>query len=514
MIPAVAGRVNFGRLAAFGVVMGIVHGVACTASPFACDDSSACAGNGEQGTCEATGWCSFPDAGCESGARYGEHSGDGLAGECVAVGGTSTGTGDPTLATLATQDWTSAIETSSEVGPTSLDGSSSDPTDPTGDPTASAVCGDGAIQDDELCDDGNAADGDGCSAQCVPSGTVTWELTLAAGHGHALDLFANGEVAVGIVADGMNGPSTPEVWRVSAAGEPVWTWGAAPMGWDGVATWGLDVAAIDGAEHVAVATQGSGADGSVGVTALLDADGNAEWTADTVNVIFFGAYLQPTGQVIVAGRGDDASGVTLQFDPDGGVPIATVGEPFAPDDGFAFDVVADGDAIYTTGQRGASGNESAFLNAAVGDVSVRSEFVLGEHNEGLAVALDPRRARRWVVGYASDMGGWIGTVTAQGIELPATIVTDAFSANLHGVAVDPSGAAIAVGWDSAAGTRDAYVVKVAPDGQRIWSTRFETAAGDDDLRDVVVAPDGALTIVGTRLSDDGVPSAWLARLVP
>lgn len=502
---------DLGRLAAFGVVVGVALGVACTASPFACDDSSACVAEGEQGTCEATGWCSFPDAGCESGARYGEHSGDGLAGECVVVDGTSTGTdavtGDPTVETL---DGTAALDTSSEASTTPLDTGSSDTIDPTG----AAVCGDGTIQGDELCDDGDLVDGDGCSAQCLPSGAVVWELTLAVGHGHALDRFDDGAVAVGIVADGMNAPSIPEVWRVSVAGEAVWTWSAAPMGWDGIAMWGLDVAAVDGIEHVAAATQGSGPDGSVGVTALLDGDGNAEWTADTANVIFFGAYLQPTGQIIVAGRGDDATGVTLQYDPDGGVPITTVGEPFAPDDGFAFDVVADGDAIYTTGQRGEPGSEAAFVNAAFGDASLRNEFALGEHNEGLALALDPAAARGWVVGYASDMGGWVGTVTAQGIELPATIVTDAFSANLHGVAVDPSGAAIAVGWDSAAGTRDAYVVKVAPDGQRIWSARFETAAGDDDLRDVVVAPDGAITIVGTRLGDDGVPSAWLARLVP
>ncbi len=483
------------------------------ASPFACDDDSACAGNGEQGTCEATGWCSFPDAACESGARYGELSGDGLASDCVAVDGTSSsagpepGTGDPTPATL---DGTSAIDTSSGDGSTTLDTSSSDPMDPTG----AVACGDGMVEGDEACDDGNTVDGDGCSAQCVTSGSVIWELALAPGHGHALDRFDDGEVAAGIVADGVNGPAVPMVWRVSVAGEPVWSWAATPMGWDGVATWGLDVAAVEGAEYVAVATQGGGTDGSVGVTALLDGEGAAEWTADTANVIFFGAYLQPTGQVIVAGRGDDASGVTLQYDPGGGVPIATVGEPFAPDDGFAYDVVADGDAVYTAGQRGPDGSESAFFGAAFGDVSMRIEFMLGQHNEGLAIALDPGNARAWVVGYASEMGGWIASATPNGVELPATIVTDVFSANLHGVAVDPSGNAIAVGWDSAAGTRDSFVVKVSPQGERIWSTHFETAAGDDDLRDVVVAPDGAITVVGTRVDDDGAPSAWLARLVP
>jgi MYXO-CTERM domain-containing protein len=31
------------------------------------------------------------------------------------------------------------------------------------------VCGDGAVQEGEACDDGNAIDGDGCEASCVPT---------------------------------------------------------------------------------------------------------------------------------------------------------------------------------------------------------------------------------------------------------------------------------------------------------------------------------------------------------
>ena len=108
----------------------------------------------------------------------------------------------------------------------------------------------------------------------------------------------------------------------------------------------------------------------------------------------------------------------------------------------------------------------------------------------------------------------MGGLFAGGVVLDATVVTDEFSANLHGIAIDPSGAAIAVGWDSALGTRDAFVVKVAPDGARIWSHSFETASGDDDLRDVVVGDDGSIFVVGTRLDDAGVAAGWVARLVP
>jgi len=48
--------------------------------------------------CEASGFCSFPDASCASGRRYGQHAGAGLVDECVVPSGgsSSTTTGMPT----------------------------------------------------------------------------------------------------------------------------------------------------------------------------------------------------------------------------------------------------------------------------------------------------------------------------------------------------------------------------------------------------------------------------------
>jgi Regulator of Chromosome Condensation (RCC1) repeat protein len=60
----------------------------CTPIPraFHCTDSQQCVGNGNNGTCEATGWCSFADASCASGRRYGQFAGDALGGACVSAG--------------------------------------------------------------------------------------------------------------------------------------------------------------------------------------------------------------------------------------------------------------------------------------------------------------------------------------------------------------------------------------------------------------------------------------------
>ena len=83
-----------GRLAhasVFAVVGTACLGLAssCGADAFSCGSAQEC---GAGGQCEAVGYCSFPDEACESGRRYGEHAGGGLAGVCVP--GSSAGSGD------------------------------------------------------------------------------------------------------------------------------------------------------------------------------------------------------------------------------------------------------------------------------------------------------------------------------------------------------------------------------------------------------------------------------------
>jgi hypothetical protein len=63
---------------------------------FHCVDDTQCTLDSTQGHCEAVGFCSFPDAACDGGFRFGEHAGS-HADECVPfdgfveVGGTVTG---------------------------------------------------------------------------------------------------------------------------------------------------------------------------------------------------------------------------------------------------------------------------------------------------------------------------------------------------------------------------------------------------------------------------------------
>ena len=62
------------------VCLVLLAGCVTPANTFVCDLAADCPG----GTCEADGFCSFPDATCPSGSRYGDGSGE-LSQQCTAV---------------------------------------------------------------------------------------------------------------------------------------------------------------------------------------------------------------------------------------------------------------------------------------------------------------------------------------------------------------------------------------------------------------------------------------------
>jgi hypothetical protein len=73
------------RISAIGVcVLIAITGASACVEPreaFVCTSASQCKSGA--GTCEPTGFCSFDDATCPSGRRYGEHAGRDLASQCV-----------------------------------------------------------------------------------------------------------------------------------------------------------------------------------------------------------------------------------------------------------------------------------------------------------------------------------------------------------------------------------------------------------------------------------------------
>ena len=90
-------------------LLGLLAHTACSGSSFVCEQDGEC---GEGGTCQSPGYCSFPDATCESGQRYGELAGD-FGGQCVPVDGETESTSTSTTTGMAT---TEGPTTSSAAG--------------------------------------------------------------------------------------------------------------------------------------------------------------------------------------------------------------------------------------------------------------------------------------------------------------------------------------------------------------------------------------------------------------
>jgi hypothetical protein len=74
----------------FGLPAVAVLLVAATCTPirsvFTCHGDQSCVDGATQGTCELTGFCSFPDGTCATGRRYGVYAGGGLGSTCVGAG--------------------------------------------------------------------------------------------------------------------------------------------------------------------------------------------------------------------------------------------------------------------------------------------------------------------------------------------------------------------------------------------------------------------------------------------
>lgn len=63
---------------------------------YSCVQDDQCVGASERGVCESNGFCSFPDAECASGSRFGERAPVGIAGECVTPVDVGSGSGGTT----------------------------------------------------------------------------------------------------------------------------------------------------------------------------------------------------------------------------------------------------------------------------------------------------------------------------------------------------------------------------------------------------------------------------------
>lgn len=501
------------RTAIAGLMLVGCIAAACKLGGFACADDGDCAGRGDGATCEATGWCSFPDEDCASGSRYGTHAGDGLGGTCVELGGSSGTTGSSSDGGPTTLDSTATLETSVSTSvTTTLDGSSSG---------GDAVCGNGMIEGAEACDDGNRSGSDGCSPSCVRSGEIDWsvivgERTPGFDGAFAIEAIGDGDVVVSISRSLVSGGSGAGVWRFSPAGDIAWQWAHADLEWPDPYGWGLDVLSIDGQDMIGTATTGTPNGVWHVAAALIDDQGVERW-ATTFEGTGFGVALAPTSELYVGGHDIDGTGTIWRLDNTGTMGMSVQGEPLLPAGGFPYDLIYDGALrILIAGQYPVDATTVGFYRSMDMFDITNFDIALGTDNEALAIAYDPVTSLEWVVGYADPGGGWVASYLGGDAMHEPEIVTTLAPANLHGVAVAPDGGVVAIGWDSQLGDRDIFVVKLDAEGMVQWSRAYpELGTGDEYGRDVVVGADGSMFVVGQITDDSGTAAdGWIARLLP
>lgn len=191
------------------------------------------------------------------------------------------------------------------------------------------ACGDGNTDDGEGCDDGNTEDGDGCNAECVASGTVLW--TASAPGWEVVDLvnLPDGQVLVALSNADLQVDEL-SIGPLSLDGE----FGDAPLVFDDVATgWTAD---LHGSGHF-VLNRG-------GELSSYDQD-SALWTFE----LPFFPPLTTERYSVAAGDGGAFTGFrdyqggshVRRFDPSG----ASAWQFDLPGDLLALDVATNGSAL-------------------------------------------------------------------------------------------------------------------------------------------------------------------------
>jgi hypothetical protein len=189
-----------------GAWLGLVFG--CSTPEFLCQSSDECASGPDAGICEESGYCSFPDAACESGQRYGGLAGP-FSGECTAPDeGTSTSSSSPTTVESASgvdeagsmggsitgspadESSTAAISvgTNATDSDPTLDGSSTEPATDEGSTGGGTVdpygsCRDGCTLPDAVCLSTNQGESV-CASPCADptNPEASCPVPLVAGH--------------------------------------------------------------------------------------------------------------------------------------------------------------------------------------------------------------------------------------------------------------------------------------------------------------------------------------------
>lgn len=491
------------RWSTIAIAGGVLVGACVDLQAFTCSDDAQCTSGGE-GVCEDTGHCSYPDAECDSGRRYGDLAGAGLSGQCTTMAAGTSGSGGGTSSDGGSST-TPALETSS-----SSDGTSEDTVTPL------PVCGDGVVEGDEECDELDDVDGDGCNTDCVRSGSPRWSVVVASDGGGSDRLFGLTQLASGdLVAAGHIQAATRDVlvMRFTVDGREVQRVVHDVEGGldeaEAVAQGGLGALYVCGRATVGGVTRpwvGSW-DAQLDGSPVLEGALPASLSGNCHDI----AYTDSIDVVAVGGTGGTAWSYTFPDDDIAGGEETVVSLAGA---NRLKEVVRAPDAsIYVAGQLGDRGVVHRPPSALdLGPALVETPEVV--ELQSMVVTDDTI----FVGGLLREVPGvddfWVVAYELDGAErwryAPDLPAID----EVEDIAVDGAGNVYAIG-HRVSEDPDRWVGKLDPAGELVWErSDYPGSEGDDRGRSIEVLDDGDLVVVAEVIDAGGELDGWIARLAP
>lgn len=361
-----------------------------------------------------------------------------------------------------------------------------------------SYCGDGVLQagEGEECDDGDEVDGDGCNADCLPSGLQLWTYEEhASSEDLCVDIVATSgsHVFLAAQADNVDGGDEAHVFyvqRLSEMGSADWTAEYAPFATATTHDY-RPYAAVDAGDGVVVVGGHRTQIGSV-INQLTDARAVKFAEAD-------GA--------VVWGRSDNGPDFAVDVVPDGSGGFAIVALTNNDFDTHLYRVSADGDLVGPPVVDPDAGDWVLERNPAGGYVSAAGTLGFGtgvveRRNDGFSVlwsyqlTTPPGRP----ADLAIEPGGRIFAAASSWIaELDQDTGVEEWVVMTSEVAAlgFPSAIEVAANGDLVlAGRRDGapWVARLAPDG---GGTLWAREVSEDGLfSSVAVRPDGVVVACG------------------
>jgi len=400
-------------------------------------------------------------------------------------------------------------------------------------PIAPPICGNGFVEGDEPCDDGNDEPDDGCTTKCERTGVPLWTLSWDSGakeddSGWTVVLDADGNIYVAGTVERADQFSDGVVRKLDAEGNELATYEYAGQ-------LGLD----DGGRGLAV-----GADGSVflgGYEAIVEggseqayvrkfaADGAVMWTyiqqsmyVDGYSAIF--AVAVDGDAIFVAGSEETADKVyetyVHRLDPDDGQPVWTNHIDAVGFNAQGLAIAPGGDLLLASSGVDPGDDPVPFVARyapADGDEVWMRTFEEVGYARGVAVNADGDIAvTGWILSSLGDADYWTARLTSEG-DVVWSVDHDQDQKDDVGSAIawSATGDLYTGGWVYvAAQQNNAYVRRLTGDGEVYWHSSYNDPS---DLYDSVVGlAVGAdrVIVVGTEFVSGSGSNQWIRAYMP